>query len=45
MLQSILVVGFLSRVLESSVLPAGVNLLFQRDDSAGQPVGGHADSS
>jgi hypothetical protein len=31
--------------LESAVLPAWVNLLFQRDDSAGQPMGGHTDSS
>jgi hypothetical protein len=31
--------------LESAVLLARVNLLFQRDDSAGQPMGGHTDSS
>jgi hypothetical protein len=28
--------------LESGVLPARMDLLFQRLDSAGQPVGGHA---
>jgi hypothetical protein len=45
MFQSNLVAGFLSQVLESIVLPAQVNLLFHRDDSTGQPMGGHADSS
>jgi hypothetical protein len=45
MFQSNLVTGFLSRVLESIVLPAQVNLLFQRDDSVGQPMGSHVDSS
>jgi hypothetical protein len=45
MFQSNLVAGFSSRVLESAVLPARVNLLFQRDNSVGQPMGGYADSS
>jgi hypothetical protein len=45
MLQSNLVASFLSQVLESTVLPARVNLLFWRDDSVGQPVGGHTDPS
>jgi hypothetical protein len=45
MLQSNLLTGLLSRVLESAILPARVNLFLQRDDSVGQPVGGHADSS
>jgi hypothetical protein len=33
-----------SRVLESTVLPAWMNLFLQRLDSMGQPMGGHADS-
>jgi hypothetical protein len=45
MLRSNLHIGFLSGVFESAVLPAWVNLLLQRDDSTGQPVGGHTDSS
>jgi hypothetical protein len=45
MFQSNLVTGFLSWVLESTVLPAQVNLIFKRDDSAGQPMGSHTDSS
>jgi hypothetical protein len=45
MLQSNPVTSFPSRVLESVVLPTRVNMLFQRDNSAGQPVGSHADSS
>jgi hypothetical protein len=45
MLQSNLLAGLLSRVLDSAVLPAQVTLFLQRDDSVGQPVGGHADSS
>jgi hypothetical protein len=44
MFRSNLVVGFSSRVLESAVLPAQVNLLFYWDNSAGQPMGGHANS-
>jgi hypothetical protein len=40
-----LFVGFLSWVLESTVFPARVNLFLQRDDSMGQPMSGHADSS
>jgi hypothetical protein len=44
MLQSNLVAGFPSLVLESVVFLVQVNLLLQRDDLAGQPVGGHADS-
>jgi hypothetical protein len=43
MFRSNLVTGFPSRVMESIVLLARVNLLFQRE-SAGQPVGGHVDS-
>jgi hypothetical protein len=45
MFHSNLVAGFLSQVLESAVLLARVNLLFQRGDLAGQPMDGHADSS
>jgi hypothetical protein len=45
MLQNILLAGLLSRVLESAILPTWVNLFLQRDDSACQSVGGHADSS
>jgi hypothetical protein len=45
MLQSNLHVGSLSGVFDSTVLPARVNLLLQRDDSVGQPVGGYTDSS
>jgi hypothetical protein len=45
MLQSNLVAGFLSRILESTVLPAWVNLVFKRDNSTDQPVGDHVDSS
>jgi hypothetical protein len=45
MFQSNLVASFLSRVLESAILPAQVNFLFQRDNLTGQPMGGHIDSS
>jgi hypothetical protein len=45
MLWSNLLASLLSRVLESNVLSARVNLFLQRDDSVGQPVGGHTDSS
>jgi hypothetical protein len=45
MLRSNLLAGFLSWVFNSVVLLAWVNLFLQRDDSAGQPVGSHADSS
>jgi hypothetical protein len=45
MLWNNLVAGFLSSVMESTVLPARVNLFFQRDDSVGQPIGSHTDSS
>jgi hypothetical protein len=45
MLGSYLLAGLLSWVLESVVLPAQVNLFLRRDDSVGQLVGGHADSS
>jgi hypothetical protein len=45
MLQSNLVTSLLSRVLEPAVFLARVNLLFQSEDSLGQLVGGHADSS
>jgi hypothetical protein len=45
MLWSNLHVGFLGGVFDSTVLPAWVNLLLQRDDSVGQPVGSHADSN
>jgi hypothetical protein len=45
MLWSNLHIGFLSGVFDSTVLPARVNLLLQRDNSACQPVGGHTDSS
>jgi hypothetical protein len=36
--------GFPSRVLESTVFLARVNLFLQRDDSVGQPMGGHVES-
>jgi hypothetical protein len=45
MLRSNLLAGLPSRVLDSAVLPAWVNLFLQRDDSAGYPVCGHTDSS
>jgi hypothetical protein len=45
MLQSNLHIGFSSRVFDSTVLPACVNLLVQRNDSVGQPVSNHTDSS
>jgi hypothetical protein len=45
MLWSDLVASLPSWVLEPALLPAWVNLLFQREDPAGQPVGSHADSS
>jgi hypothetical protein len=41
----LLIIGFPSQVFESTVLPTRVNLLLQRDDSMGQPVGGHVDLS
>jgi hypothetical protein len=45
MLQSNLVTGLLSRVLEPAIFLARVNLLFQSEDSVGQLVGGPADYS
>jgi hypothetical protein len=44
MLQSNLHIGFPSGVFDSTILPARVYLLLQRDDTMGQPVGGHANS-
>jgi hypothetical protein len=44
MLQSDLVAGLVSLILDPTVFPARVNLLLQREDSVGQPVGNHADS-
>jgi hypothetical protein len=44
-LRSNLLAGFLSQVLESVVFPPWVDLFLQREDSVGQPMGGHADSS
>jgi hypothetical protein len=38
-------IGFLSGVFDSAIHPARMNLLLQRDDSAGQLVSGHTDSS
>jgi hypothetical protein len=38
MFRSNLVAGFSSRVMESAILPAQVNLIFQRDYQAGQPM-------
>jgi hypothetical protein len=43
-LWSNLLTGFPSWVLESAVFPARVDLFLNRKDSAGQPMGGHADS-
>jgi hypothetical protein len=37
--------GFSSRILGSAILPPWVDFFLQRDDSAGQPMGGYADSS
>jgi hypothetical protein len=34
--------GLSSRVLEPAILPARMNLFFQRLDSVGQPIGRHA---
>jgi hypothetical protein len=45
MLKSDLVAGLPSRILDPGVFTAWVNLFLQKDDSAGQPVGGHVDSS
>jgi hypothetical protein len=45
MLQSGLVTCLPSQILDSAVFLARVSLLLQREDSMGQPVGGHADSS
>jgi hypothetical protein len=45
MLWSNLHIGFLSGIFDSALLPAQVNLFLQRGNSAGQPVGGHIDSS
>jgi hypothetical protein len=39
-----LLVGFPSRILNSDVFPSRLNLFLQRDDSAGQPIGGHTNS-
>jgi hypothetical protein len=33
------------RALDPAVFPARVNLLLQREDTVGQPVSGHVDSS
>jgi hypothetical protein len=44
MLQSDLLISFLSRILDSAILPTRVNLFLQGDNSAGQPVGGYIDS-
>jgi hypothetical protein len=44
-LRSNLLTGFSSQVLESSIFPTWVNLFLQREDSEGQPMGGHIDSS
>jgi hypothetical protein len=40
--RSYLFLGFPSRVLESTILPAQMDLFLQRLDSADQPMGGHA---
>jgi hypothetical protein len=45
MIWSNLLAGLPSWVLDSAVLLAQMNLFLQRDDSAGQPMGGHIDSS
>jgi hypothetical protein len=45
MLQSDLVTCLPCRIFDPAILPAWVNLLLLREDSAGQPVGGHTDSS
>jgi hypothetical protein len=45
MLKSDLVTGLPSRILDPGVFTARVNLFLQKDDSAGQPVGDHVDSS
>jgi hypothetical protein len=45
MLRSNLLAGLPSGVFDSVVKPARVNLFLQRDDSTGQPVGRHVDSS
>jgi hypothetical protein len=36
---------FASGILNSIVFPAGVDLVIQWDDSVGQPIGDHAESS
>jgi hypothetical protein len=43
-LRSNLLTSFLSQILGSAVFPTQVDLFLQRKDSAGQPMGGHADS-
>jgi hypothetical protein len=42
--QSNLFIDLLSRVLESTIFLAWVDLFLQRNDSVGQPMAGHADS-
>jgi hypothetical protein len=43
-LQGDLLVGFLSRMLHSAIFPTRMNLFLQRDNSMGQPMGGHTNS-
>jgi hypothetical protein len=43
-LRSDLLTGFPSRVLVSDVFPTQMDFFLQRKDSAGQPMGCHADS-
>jgi hypothetical protein len=45
MLRSELVVGLPSQILDPAVFLARVNLLLQREDSTGKPMGSHATSS
>jgi hypothetical protein len=37
--------GFPSRIMGTAILPPWVDLFLQRDDSAGQPMGGYAEPS
>jgi hypothetical protein len=43
-LQSDLLISFLSQILDSTIFPTWVDLFLQGDDSAGQPIGSYRDS-
>jgi hypothetical protein len=43
-LRSNLLISFPSQILDSAICPTRVDLFLQKDDSAGQPLGGCANS-